>query len=260
MGETHMGVLGHLGCSANMRNHEEQITFEYLKSQFGKTVFPVPAHDDPPDIIVNSKIAVEVRRLNERYFQNQIPEGLENLSVPLSYAVEEVFRSFDHLYDCKSYWIGISYERPINKINLLKKRLMQALSDFLDSDRSTSEIIINSVPEFSLTIFETSPRYGRLFSFAGSSDEDEGGIPAQIYIKNIQYCIQEKTAKVITKLESFQEWQLYLVDSIGFNLDQQDISQIIHSIDTLGAFSEVVVLDYSGKNVIFKINKQNVNR
>ncbi|MBI5302617.1 MAG: hypothetical protein HY868_10805 [Chloroflexi bacterium] len=176
-------------------NREEQITLEYLKSLLGEDVVPVPKHKDPPDILVGSTIAVEVRRLNQHFFEGGKPEGLENLSYPLDDAFEEVLKSFNHLYTGKSYWVFVDYRRPLkSEIRQAKKDMRLALQKFLDSriSKFPCEISVNS--EFTFSIYKSDPGNGKLFPVAGSGDFDAGGGVIGVYAENIRHCINEKSS------------------------------------------------------------------
>jgi len=237
-------------------NREEQITFEYLKAQYGENVIPVPKHEDPPDILLNSTTAVEVRRLNQHFFKSGKPEGLENLSISFDHAFKEVLKSFDNLYEGKSYWIFVYYQRPLKSdFRRIKKDMKLALQNFLNSQVSDFPHEISVNPEIGFELHKSDVGNGKLFSMIGSEDFDVGGGVIGVYADNIRHCVNEKSSKISERLENYREWWLYLVDCMGFSLNQQEFLEVVPKIGGTGNFNKVVVLDYHGKNILLTIQK-----
>ncbi len=235
-------------------NREEKITLEYLKARYGENAIPMPKHEDPPDIFVNSSIAVEVRRLNQYFFEGKEPEDLESLSVSLERAFEEILKSFDSLYDGKSYWISVYYQRPLHSaFSKIKREMKLALHNFLNSKVSDFPHEISVNPEITFTLYKSDIGNGKLFPIAGSSDFDVGGGNIRVYADNIRHCISEKSPRISGRLENYNEWWLYLVDCLGFGLNQQELLEVMREVGNTGSFNKVVVLDYHGQNAFLTI-------
>jgi hypothetical protein len=235
---------------------EEKITLEYLKAKYGENVIPIPEHQDPPDILVNSSIAVEVRRLNQHFFENGEPEGLENLSFSLVSALEEVLESFDNSYDGISYWVFVEYKRPLNSdYRRIKKEMRLALLNFLNSQASNFSHEISVNPEITFLFLKSEVGKGKLFLFAGSGDFNAGGWVIQVYVDNIRHCIDEKSSKISERLENYHEWWLYLVDCMELGLDRQEFLEVAQKVGGTGSFDRVVVLDYHGENALAIIQR-----
>jgi len=198
-------------------NREEQIVFEHLKKLHGENVVFEPERNSTPDFAVNSSVAVEVRRLNQHFFESKKPEGLENLSFPLLDAFTEVLESLNYLYEGKSYFVFIDYKRPLSSnIRQAKKEMELALRNFLTYKVSSSpcEISVNS--EITFLFYESNHGNGKLFLVGGSGDSDAGGWIIPVFVENIRHCIDEKSSKVSKRLPKYSEWWLYLVDCIEF--------------------------------------------
>ena len=237
-------------------NREEQIALEYLKAQYGENVIRVPKHEDPPDILVNSITAVEVRRLNQHFFKSGESEGLENLSISFERSVEEVLKSFDNLYEGKSYWVFVDYQRPLKSdFRRIKKDMKLALQNFLYSQVSDFPHEISVNPEITFTLYKSDVGNGKLFPVAGSGDSDAGGWVIGVYADNIRHCVNEKSSKISKRLENYHNWWLYLVDCMGFGLNQQESLEVVLKVGGTGNFDKVVVLDYHGKNVLATIQR-----
>lgn len=237
-------------------NREELIVFEHLTKLHGKGVLPVPAHKDPPDIVIDSSIGIEVTRLNQHYFESKKPEGLEILSFPLEDALEEVLNSFNYLYDGKSYWVCIDFKRPLNSsVHQTKKDMTLTLNNFLASETINFPYRVSVNSEISFLIYESSPGNGKLFPRGGTDDFNACGQNISTYAKNIQYCINKKSSIIQKKLDKYNNWWLYLVDCIGFGLSQKEILEVIKNVGDIENFDKVVVLNYDGQDVLLTISK-----
>ena len=74
-------------------NNDEQIAERYLKSlDKGEVVFE-PDGRVPPDFLVDRRIAVEVRRLNQHYDAGGKFRGVEQDSIPLQQSLENLLES-----------------------------------------------------------------------------------------------------------------------------------------------------------------------
>jgi hypothetical protein len=237
-------------------NREELIVFEHLIKLHGKGVLPVLAHNDPPDIVIDSSIGIEVTRLNQHFFESEKPEGLESLSFPLEDALEEVLNSFNHLYAGKSYWVCIDFKRPLNSsIHQVKKDMKLALNNLLASKtiKFPYQVTVNS--EIAFSIYESSPGNGKLFPRGGTDDFNAMGQNISTYATNIHYCINKKSSIIQKKLDRYSNWWLYLVDCIGFGLSQEEILEVAKGIGDLGNFDKIVVLSYDGQDILLTISK-----
>ena len=63
----------------------------------------------------------------------------------------------------------------------------------------------------------------------------------------------KKSPKISGRLENYNEWWLYLVDCLGFGLNQQELLEVMREVGNTGSFNKVVVLDYHGQNAFLTI-------
>ena len=90
-------------------NEEEKITAKYLLSLGSRDVQFEQDGNVPPDFSINSSIGVEVRRLNQHFFQKDSVVGLEKLEIPIWDAFIEVLRSFDESFQGESFWVALRW-------------------------------------------------------------------------------------------------------------------------------------------------------
>ena len=241
-----MGLSG----SIVKMNRDEKIVFDHLIRLYGNNVVFEPIKNETPDFLVNSTIAVEVRRLNQQYISGKEVEGLENLSFSIWNILEEVLLSFDTTYIGDSYWVHFKYKRPFSSsLKSSKKDLKIALSNFINQEVSVYPCRIKINPEFYIEIDRSSSVEGRVFRLGGSIDRNAGGWVMQTYIENIRHCIQVKSTKIYHNIQKYDEWWLYLVDYLKLGLDLQDIEQIISLVGSTGNFHKVVVLSPNGNDI-----------
>jgi hypothetical protein len=233
---------------------EEISANKYLKNHYGENVFFEPDGNVPPDFAINSIYAVEVRRLNQQFSNEEKTEGLEKLSFPLYYVLKEVLESFNALYAGKSYLVDIDYRRPLDKnMRKIKSEMQNSLKTFLQTKVSLPCMLkVNEKIEF--WVYLSDPINGQVFQFVGERDEDAGGGVISVYIENIRHCIVEKSSKIKQFKSRYKEWWLYLVDYMQLGLDYGDIEKVKSAISDLGEFNKVAIIHYTGEFLLFEIS------
>ncbi|HTX78702.1 MAG TPA: hypothetical protein VMC62_03500, partial [Longilinea sp.] len=146
-------------------NDDEKHAFKYLKTGFGENVAFEPDGKVPPDFVGNSTIAVESRRLNKHFFEKGQSEGLEQLSIPLVNATNEVLRSFDSQYKGDTYFVSIKYKRPL-KVHQAKVDMLNALTNFLEFGELDLPCTLETNSNVKLTIYSSQSVNGRTFQLA----------------------------------------------------------------------------------------------
>lgn len=237
-------------------NPDETRVFNYLKTTFGENVVIEPDGKVPPDILVNSAIAIEVRRLNKNFFDGANSEGLEQLSFPMFDVFNDVLMSFDSGYQGKTYWVSIRFERPLNlEMKQVKKDMKIALARFLDSGVSgfPCKLGVNEMIEF--TIYYSQPVNGRIFRPANRSDRNADSRVITDYKENLRYCIIEKSSKVAPYLPKYSQWWLFLVDHMGWGLNAVETKDLTDSISDLGKFDGIFILSNNGDHLLASLTK-----
>jgi hypothetical protein len=235
-------------------NRDEEIVFTYLKKHYGDNVIFEPNTNCTPDFVINNIFAIEVRRLNQHYFHNNKSEGLEDIFFPIRESFDEVLMTFDKYYKGKTFYVGLSYRRPIQPdYKRIKKEMRLALSNFLElgDGKYPSEIRVNDQIEFDM--METEATMNRVFKPAGYGDQDAGGELITVYIENIRKCISDKSIQIHSHISEYDEWWLYLVDNLGWRLGAANLQKITSEINNLGEFTHLFILDRTGAELIISI-------
>lgn len=112
-------------------NNDEKRVVNFLENIYSNIQFE-PIKNSPPDFLINNKIAVEVRRLNQNYFDGEKTFGLEELDIPLHFSILEVLNSFNNRFEGTTYYLLLNYQRPLkSSIYRIKKALSNTLEVFL---------------------------------------------------------------------------------------------------------------------------------
>lgn len=237
-------------------NLDEARVFKYLKTHFDENVVFEPDGKIPPDFLVDSVIAIEVRRLNQHFFSEGRSEGLEQLSFPIFNVFNDVLKSFDSYYKGNTYWVSIDFERPLStSMRQAKKDMEISLRSFLASGISEFPHTLSVNAKIKFTVYASQPVGGRVFRPAGGLDGDAGGWVVASYIENLRHCIIEKSAKVAQYLPKYSEWWLYLVDYMGWGLDTRETKNLLSSINDIGNFHRVFIISSDGEVLLASISK-----
>jgi len=118
-------------------------------------------------------------------------------------------------------FIDFSYK----KIKELKKLLRKKLDDY--SNNAKTNEIIEITPSITIRIYPKKEERNSSIHLVASLDENSGGAVLQIYISNINHCIQEKTNKIKEFRKNYSEWWLVLVDKLIYGLSRSSEIEII---------------------------------
>ncbi|MBI4549008.1 MAG: hypothetical protein HY707_13580 [Ignavibacteriae bacterium] len=235
-------------------NKEETTAKKYLESlQMGNVAFE-PDGQIPPDFTVASRIAIEVRRLNENYFGGSRTSGLEEVDRPLHSKLKKVLTSYDRKFDGHSYLVALSFKRPLlDGIAKVGKEMHLALDNFLRGTRPTpSQVKVNNNISFEIFPYHAVPN--RVFLHGTTSDDDSGGIVVQLYATNISHCIREKSQKISRYRSRYTEWWLLLVDTVrAWDLMPDEVQQVRGGIPNIGSFDQLIIIDYLGSKCFLRI-------
>lgn len=220
-----------------MKAEEEHVQKHLEHRGFANIVYE-PFPNKMPDFEVDGRVAIEVRRLNQRNFER----GLEEVEIPLWYKMEKLVDSFGPSVNNESWFILFQFERPVEAWKTLSKKLKVALKDFRDTPKKADGIIFKT-KGFELEVIRASEAEATMFIMGGSSDNDEGGWVFPEMEKNIRYCIEEKTSKREKALKSYDHWWLALVDHIGYGLNDRDCKRFRSQVQILHSWEKIIVID-----------------
>lgn len=239
-------------------NPEELIVNRFLEQMKKSDLKHEPDGNIPPDFLMDAEYAIEVRRLNQNYFQRNNYQDLNELSIPLEEAVNDVLTSFDSKYSGQTYWVGYSYGRPISKISSIRKELRKQLFEIINNPIQNS-VKMRILEELEIHVWPAKSIKGKTFRNAAILDDDWGGPEVYTYFNNINLCVREKNIKIKNYKEKYPNWWLVLVDFTDLFPSSDDINEIINNVDDLGLFNKLIIIDRFTSEAKFKIYKKTKN-
>ena len=221
----------------------EKLAREYLSSLGYTDIVYEPDGNIPPDFLVNGRIAVEVRRLNQSVLSNgNRSEGLEEVFIPFWQRMQRYLPTLGIGEANESWYVGIQIKRPLEKWRILEPELRSALLRFMHSEnRSQTRIRISSHFEISLT--QSGRAYPSFYRLGTGLDKDSGGFVISEIYRNLKMCISDKDGKVAPYRHKYPEWWLVLPDFIGMGADAEDRRQLRDLPSIKHTWQKVILLN-----------------
>lgn len=230
----------------------------YLKALGFDDVRYEPDGNVPPDFLVDGRIAVEVRRLNQNFDDGSgaRPRGLEETAIPLWRRMQDYLIGLGPApASGPSWFVFYRFSRPTPPWKALKRDLDAVLLPFMAAeDPQPFSTAIGPDGCFTIRVFRAARPKPTFFRPAGHSDEQSGGWLIGEMAENLKHCIAEKTAKIALYRTRYPEWRLVLADHIGFGLDafEQDLFLDQVTVDP-GGFDRIVLLDPRDASRAFQV-------
>jgi hypothetical protein len=224
-------------------NDSEKSVYEYLTSRSLGTVVYEPDGKVPPDFLVDGRIAVEVRRLNQNETTASGDRGLEQVSKPLHEVVQNALAKAGPPVDGTSWFVFYSFGRPLPPWKELERLLAIALQEARGRPHLEDEEI-RVTRKFRLSFTRASKTHQHLFVLGGSGDHDSGGFVVSEMARNLRICIAEKTSKVSSVRSRYSEWWLASEDRIGYGvLDESDRTLLRQLIEPDQGWSKIILVN-----------------
>lgn len=233
-------------------NIDEEIVFRFLKKHFVGEIIYEPDGNNPPDFLLNQEIAIEARRLNQNYFDDNSVEGLEDFSFSFEEMLSDVLASFYQNVLEKSFLVSVYYDRQNRqKLSRIRAEIRTALQNFLKTTPSEFpvDIIINK--SIQLRIYKNfSTKIYDVFNLCGIFDADNGGEMISELDKNLNFCIEEKNKAVTPYIQNYSIWWLCLVNHLIVFPEYQYSKNVMQSIKSFGPFSKLLIVDIYGNKLL----------
>jgi len=215
---------------------EEKIARNYFISKGYRDIIFEPKGNRPPDLLLNNKIAVEVRRLNHI----ESGEPIEKLQYKLLPKLYKIIHTYGTDEFEKSTWVDIKFFRPLKVSKELFKAVEATLSEY--SDQLNLEKEYHPWPNLSLKFFPAGKKLRFKFNIASSMDGGHGGFVVQDIYESLKIIISEKKRKVEPYKEEFEMWWLALIDHIGYGLSDSDLNYLKEIVDFPLHFERVIFI------------------
>ncbi len=221
-------------------DRSETLARDYLMFRGFQSIVYEPDGNVPPDFIIDGRIAMEVRRLNENERELTTPKGLEEVEIPLLIRLRSMLSSFGPA-GAFSWWVALHFKRPVPSWATLEKRIRPFLEDVTGmAIPSPGGIKFDSIE---LQVFPRRGTGGYTFELAITSDDDSGGWVLEELERNLRLCINEKSNKVGPFRSKYPEWWLLLIDQVAYGLSDFDRAQFEKSAVIEHDWDKVILIN-----------------
>jgi hypothetical protein len=235
------------------KNTSEELAEKYLVHLGFKSIEYEPDGNIPPDFLVDGRIAVEVRRLNQNEVTRSGFRGLEEVARPTADGIRSLLPSLGPTQSGISWFVCYTLKRPLPPWKRLRSALRRHLEAFRDdtrNDKCTSATIAGSLELALMRAGDPHPTY---FVPGGYSDYDSGGWVFGEIQKNLRLCIEEKTNKIAPYRHKYPGWWLILDDRIGYGVDDCDRKLYREQLGITHSWDKVILLNPADHRSAFEI-------
>ena len=209
-------------------DESEALARQYLETLSLGDVIYEPDGNVPPDFLVDGRIAVEVRRLNQhRKTSDGGVEPLEKLAMPFPRNVERYLPTLGPATNNEAWFVILLFSRPLESWNNVKKRLQETLAAFVQrSDRDQKRYTFTVTTNLEIDLIRANNPQPNRFQLGGYSDDDSGGMVLFETTESLLVCVPEKEAKVAPYRHLYPEWWLVLVNHVALRLNPDDLHEL----------------------------------
>ncbi len=233
-------------------DESEKLAKEYLTHLGFTNIIFEPDGNVPPDFVVDARIAVEVRRLNQNEQTGSGFRGLEETAIPFRMKISKLLAGLGPADTGVSWFIYYTLKRPIPAWGELQTNLRKYLLDFKNSppDQTSHAAVIEGLE---IELHRASDVHATFFLLGSHCDDDSGGWVFGETQKNLRICIAEKTAKIAPVRHKYPEWWLILIDRIGFGVDECDQDLFRKHLNMKHDWNKVILLNPLDPRFAFEV-------
>jgi hypothetical protein len=219
---------------------DESLAYEYLKSKGFLDILYEPDGNVPPDFMVNHKVAIEVRRLNQHFRNGAHPEPLETLNYKLIPKLINILNAVKVKEYDFSIAVFIRYNRPLKISTSLFKAFESFLTTHIGSFQNEQVYFINK--NLSVRLTKLTKKWDTYYVLGGYSDFDGGGLLVSELYEGMKIAIDEKEMKLNSYFDKYEQCWLILVDYIAGTIDTIDIEQLLGAPSIETRFNRVIIV------------------
>lgn len=231
----------------------EKLANDYLAHLGFERIVYEPDGNVPPDFLVNGRIAVEVRRLNQNEQTTSGFRGLEEIAIPLQMKIRRLLASLGPASSGETWYVHYALRRPVPAWDVLRPALREWLISFRDGQSDEKPHAVTVGDSLELELFRASKAHATFFVPGGYSDDDSGGWVFGETQRNLRICVDEKTRKIARVRGRYPEWWLILIDWIGLGVDDCDRQLFREHLGIEHSWDKVILLNPLDHRSAFEI-------
>jgi len=255
--------MGHMisNPAKSIRDECEKLTQDHLVHLGFRRITYEPDGNNPPDFLVDDRIAVEVRRLNQNELTGSGFRGLEEIRIPTAQRIRELLVSLGSSKSGTSWFVAYRLRRPIPPWSQVEADLRRRLEVFRDDESRQAPCRITVADGLEIDIFlKAGDPHPTFFVYGGGSDRDTGGFSFVETQKNLRLCIAEKTRKIARVRHKYPEWWLVLVDLVGYGVDECDRELYSEHLEIDHDFGKVILLSPLDPRRAFEVAAKRISQ
>ena len=221
----------------------ESLANEHLLHRGFRNIVFEPDGNVPPDFLVDKRIAIEVRRLNQNELTKSGFRGREESVIPFETKVAKLIASLGYSDFGVSWFVFHTLKGPVPVWAKFEPKLRKYLVEFKNDLRNQIAQTVEIGDAVEIRMLRASEPRTAFFLLGGFSDHKSGGWVLAETQKNLRICISEKTAKVARVRYRYPEWWLIFVDYIGYGVDDCDQEQFRKHLNVKHNWDKVVLLN-----------------
>ena len=230
----------------------ERLVDDFLAYHGYRDVVYEPDGEVPPDFLLDGRIAVEARRLNQNYKTGAHTQGLEKLRIPLQCKIKKLVLSLGPPTQGASWFVGFRFRRPVERWKKLEPKLHGALKGFITGATHT-ETRLKIGNRFEVRISRASDLRSTFYVLGHTTDRNAGGWEISEMEKNLRICISDKMKKIAKFKPKYPVWWLVFEDRIGYGLDGFDQKKLRELMCLPPHWDKIILVDAQNHTRAFEL-------
>lgn len=229
----------------------EELAHRYLQHrELGEIIYE-PDGNVPPDFVVDGRIAVEVRRLDQ--LEPGGHRGVDETGRPFADRVRSMLASYGQ--GSEAHWLALRFRRPTPR---QRSAISQAVDAFIAAILD-GEVGIGAAHPVGhgaeLVYLHRNAAIGDRFRVGAVLDYDSGGFLIPQFRRSLEHCVTEKSRKTAAFRPNYPEWWLLLVDELSYGLSVRDRNDFFALEPLQNDWDRIIVVNPLDVSVWFEIDR-----
>lgn len=152
-----------------------------------------PDGNIPPDFVINNRIAIEVRRIEDQYWGGAKPQGLRTVQKNIEKTVRSSLSALGSMHPTDSWFVHYNFNRPLPDWRWLQAEIQETLRLFVINPDEGNTWRLH--PSFRIRIWRAAKKHTQTFLLGGNIDRDQTAFVSQAVSASLRHAIEEKTQK-----------------------------------------------------------------
>ena len=238
-------------------NEDEKRAFAYLKNCGFKKICYESDGNVPPDFVVDDRIAIEVRRLNQQVNRGGVAsKGIEEDRIPLYDRMKSYFKKLGPgNFQGQGFYVCYDFARPVSDWKDIKIELDRVFKPLISNPpKKKCSFELMTKAEFKVDIIPAKNPMSQMYKLVAFNDLQHCGFTLGEIYKSLYYSINGKDKKITKYLANYPEWWLIMPNHVILSVSTEDQSYFRKYFTIPSSnFQKIVVLNLQGSSREFQI-------